>query len=505
MATVRTRTSDVERLFRNLETQLLEGRPRTGERPDFTDTYVKSLLSRPSVTVMPTTPMSKEYSLELDYNSRDLRIDFAVKHKLTSEGREVWSKMPDEQKYHRERLVTIGSNPLVLNEFRRIRDRRNSVAGILAARKASVSESEAIARKVGEVTLRHLSLDRDHREKFLKEHAHAALGEGLRWEWFYETSNDEWSRAFDLTRQWVEELRDGKLTGMYFGQPYRQGTRGRAIGIPPGKHPEEVIRGSIDRSRGVWFHPVFSLVSLFMPNKRDWYRELLSWAVEKYLPTYHVTSPLLDGGDTYTRMRDAYREYGKLVGMDGVNWDGVVPVLGDGLSYFWATLYGNDHEPSGQFTTSLYATILTLREVGWILRNHGGDGTVSVMGDDFLGAFSNNKEIRDVPGYMEHQPEDVGVTFDLGIRLKDSKPQGFKLTADSAEKAIGRRLTHFGGTRIEPEHTRGKHTEREKALTAEQLLYGTIEGRDVIDLASDIVWRDDWSPSDNIRHHAVGL
>lgn len=327
----------------------------------------------------------------------------------------------------------------------------------------------------------------DYIRAYISDHKDSSIIPGLKWSQL-PTENPNWWRAFlSVLRATLEEAYESK-EAIVPNVPFFLGSRQRPDQQTiPGvsEYDLEVIR-----SRVVNFHPAFSTVFAFVPDKKGYYTEVFEAILDLFNISDHVLFPPVHGGSVYTEFADMLmnRESGVVVlsddlnvihkgnhyGFDGSNWETSCGVLlNDALGSTKTSFGGGLHIPSGVYDTSLDGTICNL----WLYATHG----------DKL-----KEGESPIPDILELEPTDTRTNFMLGWRFSDDpthpRLQGAKLAVDNSTKTVP--LPQGRGVLVESIYT---DLEREAWVLA---YYGeTLDGGSVLDYLTDIDGNDWVNPS----------
>jgi hypothetical protein len=193
------------------------------------------------------------------------------------------------------------------------------------------------------------------------------------------------------------------------------------------------------------FTPAMSSVFAFMPDKKGFYDEVISGALNVMKINDHFITPMSHGGEVYGAASEALQNNedvviclgddlnifngGKQLAFDGVNWETQVgSILGQPFHGTKTYFGGTWHVPSGVFDTSLDDTLASM----WVYSQHR-----DMMRDGV-----------EIPGIMERETLDEEVNFMLGMAYSYDplmpRLQGLKLTMDKSDAAVslptGRKL-----------------------------------------------------------------
>jgi hypothetical protein len=209
------------------------------------------------------------------------------------------------------------------------------------------------------------------------------------------------------------------------------------------------------------FHPAFSMMNVFIPDKVRMYDYLIAESSKIINPSCEIQSPLVTGGDVYANAVSWFNDY-EFGPHDGVNWEvAAAELLGPAFHPMAMVIDGFRTEASGRWDTSAVNTVSTML-VGERTGIFQKAEVAAVMGDD-CNAWGKTKPIVNTPALMEHQPEDDEVGFLLGLAYKlgdDPRICGVKLTMDNAQKMIPFSLMEDGVTDVQDQ---SRHSEQERS------------------------------------------
>jgi len=353
-------------------------------------------------------------------------------HRLSSEGRRLMTELPKIQLTHRSRPAGLMSNRLQLNELNRRVTRVKENKQILDSISLPSSIAEEIASIKKDAMLKRLKLDKPTLEKYIKEHEKSSIIPGMKWGQLDPDDNQFWSEYFNTIKGYAEEF---FFSGDSFNSTLSFGSRQRADQqVIPG---DSVYDLDVSRTRIVMFTPALSSVFAFMPDKKGFYDEVLSGAMNVMEINDHFITPLTHGGEVYGAASEAllnnedviiclgddvniYQD-GTQLAYDGVNWETQVgTILGEPF-YGTKTYFGGFHHvPSGVFDTSLDDTLASM----WVYSQHR----------DMM------RKGVEIPGIMERETMDEETNFMLGLAYAYDpampRLQGLKLTMDRSDAAV---------------------------------------------------------------------
>jgi hypothetical protein len=342
-------------------------------------------------------------------------------------------ELPREQIVWRSRPAGLMSNRLQLNELNRRVDNAKANKSLLDSISLPSNIAEEIISIKKQALLKRMKIDNETLDKYIKEHEKSSIVPGLKWGQLPAATEDTtfWRKYYDTIRGYVE---DDMFAGKSFNTPFNFGSRQRADqAVEPGETHYDL---EVTRTRIIMFTPALSSVFAFLPDKKGFYNEILSGAMDAFKINDHVITPLTHGGEVYGAASEAMRgnenvticlgddvniyKNGNQYAFDGVNWETQVgTILGapfHGTKTYFGDMY---HVPSGVFDTSLDDTLASL----WVYSQH-----------------PEMKEGTEIPGIMEREIEDESVGFMLGMAYKTDpslpRLQGLKLTQDKSDAAV---------------------------------------------------------------------
>lgn len=401
------------------------------------DTMQKRFLRNTKLTTSTPTPAVKKLIinavLTADPMSGQPRIRGRVMHEMSELGAALMKELPADQIGHRSRPATLASGRLQLNELtKRVTGIKNNHASLLQY-SVPTNISEELLNIKRNAVLPKLEMDHEWMRHYISEHKDSSVVPGVKWGGLPDPASApsfyrEW---FDTVKAGLEKALDGKHA---FDTTFNFGMRARADQAVEA----EIIEYDLDitRTRIVTFHPCLSTVFLFMPKKKEMYKDIFVRCLDLFDYNRHVMFPPVDGGEVYLAaaeglhdgedvdivLGDDLNRYinGKQYAYDGANWETQVgTILGEPF-YGTKTYFGGHyHVPSGVWDTTLDDTLATL----WVGAKH-----------------LDNKGEVEIPNVMERETADEDVNFMLGLRYKDiplePRLQGLKLTTDKATSSV---------------------------------------------------------------------
>jgi len=359
-------------------------------------------------------------------------IQGRASHRLSPYGQRLMKELPDLQITWRSRPAGLMSNRLQLNELNRRVTNAKANKSLLDSISLPSNIAEEIISIKKQALLSRMKLDKETLNKYIKEHEKSSIVSGLKWGQLPDYDDDPafWKKYYDIVRGYVEEE---MFANKSFNTPFNFGSRQRADqSVEPGKSHYDL---EVHRTRIIMFTPALSSLFAFVPDKKGFYNDVLSRAMDVFKINQHVITPMTHGGEVYGAASEALRgnenvticlgddvnifKNGNQYAFDGVNWETQVgTILGEpfhGTKTFFGDLY---HVPSGVFDTSLDDTLASL----WVLSQ-----TPSM------------NEGEEIPGIMEREENDEAVNFMLGMAYAQDpdrpRLQGLKLTQDKSDAA----------------------------------------------------------------------
>jgi len=353
-------------------------------------------------------------------------------HRLSTEGARLMKELPSMQLTHRSRPAGLMSNRLQMNELNRRIERVRENKDLLNTISLPSSIAEEIASIKKHAMLKRLKLDKPTLEKYIKEHEKSSIIPGLKWGQLDVNDTQFWSEYFNIVKGYAE---DKFFSGESYNEPFNFGSRQRADqSVIPG---ESVYDLDVSRTRIVMFTPALSTIFAFMPDKKGFYDEVLSGAMNVMKINDHFITPITHGGEVYGAASEALRNNedvviclgddvnifhdGKQLAFDGVNWETQVgTILGEPFYGTKSYFGGVHHVPSGVWDTSLDDTLASM----WVYSQHRDQMRSGI----------------EIPGIMERETMDEETNFMLGLAYAydPSRPrlQGLKLTQDKSDAAV---------------------------------------------------------------------
>jgi len=280
--------------------------------------------------------------------------------------------------------------------------------------------------------MKHLKLDMGYIEKYIKEREKRAVLPGLKWGQLDLEDTQLWSEWYDKIREFAETY---YFSGNHFDTPLHFGGRQRNSQLV--EVDREHYDLEVERTRVIQFHPAVTTPLMFMPNKAQFYDEVITRALDVFDFNKHFITPLRDGGECYGAMSEAMKgnedviimlgddanivKDGTHYAFDGVNWESQVgTILGPAFHGTKTHFGGVSHIPSGVWDTSLDGTLANM----WCVASL----------DEQISKGEN------VPGILERSAEDEKCNFMLGLRYSDDpdypRLQGLKLAADKPDASV---------------------------------------------------------------------
>jgi len=448
------------------------------------DHYMRRFRRGTRITTGPPSPavdrLAIRAELTADPESGQPRIKGKVIHQLSDWGERLMKELPPGQIIHRSRPANLASSRLQMNEMtRRVTKMRENYQNLLQF-SVPTSISEELLSIKRDATLSRIKFDPDWISHYMTEHKDSSVAPGIKWAGLPDPHKDTsfWLDFMDQVKAGLEQALSGET---HFDTPLNIGARMRADqAVEPGMTEYDL---EITRTRIVTFTCALSAVFAFMPEKKEFYRDMFEGCLDVFDISENVMFPPVHGGEVYLAAAEGLKDNesnvivlgddcniyhkGEQLAYDGANWETQVGTILGAPFHGTKTRFGGfSHVPSGVFDTTLDDTIATL----WV-----------------YGKFLDNTGNIEIPNVFEREKKDEDVNFMLGLRYMDdpTRPrlQGLKLVRDTATS-----------TEILP---RGRLLELQNKYDDEQSLrwylgyHGeTIDGESILDLLSPIDGND---------------
>jgi len=408
-----------------------------GTPVDQYDLMSKSFLRQTKLTTSTPTPAVTRSIvsgvLTADPMSGQPRIKGRVMHEMSEWGEMLMKELPEDQIGHRSRPATLASGRLQLNELtKRTVGIKSNYQNLLQYSVPSNISHELLSIK-RQAALPRLKIDHEWIRHYITEHKDSSIVPGVKWGGLPDPDDDpsfyrEW---FEIVKAGMELALDGEHR---FDTEFNFGMRARA--------DQKVTANVIDydleitRTRIVTFHPCLSTVFLFMPEKKQMYKDVFVRTLDLFDYNRNVLFPPVDGGEVYLAaaaglhdgedcdiiLGDDCNRYinGTQYAYDGANWETQVgTILGEPFYGTKTHFAGHYHVPSGVWDTTLDDTLATM----WVASQ-----------------FLDNKGEVQIENVMEREEADENVNFMLGLRYVDDplepRLQGLKLSTDKATSSV---------------------------------------------------------------------
>jgi len=408
-----------------------------GTPVDQWDTMRKRFLRQTKLTTSTPTPavdrLMIQATLTADPISGQPRIKGTVMHELSEWGEMLMKELPEDQIGHRSRPATLASGRLQLNELsKRTTGIKNNYQNLLQYSVPSNISHELLSIKRGAI-LPRLQIDHDWIRHYISEHKDSSVTPGVKWGGLPDPDSDpsfyrEW---FEIVKAGLELALDGEHR---FDAEFNFGMRARADQAVSANVISYDLE--ITRTRIVTFKPSLSTVFLFMPDKKNMYKDIFERTLDLFDYNRNVLFPPVHGGEVYIAaaaglhdnedvdiiLGDDCNRYinGTQYAYDGANWETQVgTILGEPFYGTKTYFAGHYHVPSGVFDTTLDDTLATM----WVASQ-----------------FLDDKGQVEIENVMEREKADEDINFMLGLRYKDNalepRLQGLKLTTDKATSSV---------------------------------------------------------------------
>jgi len=411
---------------------------------------------------MPPGPSTRKYSMIWNLENADLNYSADI----------TWAPHMDwlsrqvrpEQITHRSRDVSVAASELQAAEL----DHRIAVVNeaMHSYERYAMSGREAsdIYDYVLLKTYDSMRYEQDAVTKYIHEHEGASMGQGISWQNAIHVTSTQWIEIMGQIKESIAAMRSHP--GWSNGLDFYPGMRARSNALPGFV---DHTSGSISRSRIILFRPELSIWTLFLPDKKQWYRDIMDYVTERLDVVGEVSFPMVEGGVSYVKAQEYFRE-GRYQPFDGKSWEASIgQILTRVFNPFLVRTKNIYQLPSGVTVTSLLDTIAMVKVIA------KRKGKFIILGDD---CNSWGADDLSTP-FLEAQLEDKATNFFLGLDYKEiEQPRisGFKVTVDRADK----RKRIDTGLDDKTESWEGSHDEREAAVHA-MLYLGLLEDGTLID------------------------
>jgi hypothetical protein len=507
------RREDLPLTLRRLE-DLLKRTHHAPSTPELLPAYLSELSRRQSIGLMPPSPLIKRVRVTGTFNVLDSTIAWAARHEWRPEARAVWDELPADRKFHRSRVVTIGSNANSIPEiFKRLHKQAKLRPILEKAPRLNPKQQEQVGDIfASEVSAHYGFKTQAHCDKYIAEHSHAAIGPNVRWEWLRGVRINELAEIERLHRELlIDPMVAGKLRGMYQQSTWSTGNRSRNYEIPANYSPGMEVRGLALSSRNVFFEALKSTPAWGIEDKNSMYSKMFTRLTTEVLDfPWKWWTPLVHGARVYAEFARLHDDYARVVMLDGPNWDSSVAyILGEPMAPLYTTFGGGKHLASGSFGTSPAGTSANFVEAELLLDYLGGDSEIGIIGDDLFVATNSTRDIAASHTVLEVDEDDTALGFSEGLRwLRDERVmalQGAKLTRDNA--AALQSVPVYGDGNFDSGWIPGHHDEATVERHVKLLLTSRLDGMPLLDVfakADPKWWRDDQSPSTQLVNMVSG-
>lgn len=367
--------------------------------------------------------------------------------------------------------------------------------------RATNAQSDEIARNIYQITLKHIHPTQESVALFLKTHDDRSLvgrrGDMGSMYWGTLDWVHSWKQTMEiasLTKEFLVEAE--RNPGFSFNTAYDTGIRSR-MSIPlNGFHVLNRFSASGNEpvARIVFFKAKNSLPSMMIDDHASWYKDIMTYLVdEHYQFPIPVTTPVVDGSNTYQIVADLMREGCQLANYDGSGWDGYSAFLaGRGFESQYTTVFGCKQNTSGNFITPVINVVGMLQfwnsEKGRKILREMSCKRVSILSDDWNAIVPRKAKLW--PGFKNF------IEFaDVDYKLQYMFGYGFKSVQDK-EKIDGRErdpvlcgihcqseaVEHRVNVQLDPARhgiysKTTSHSERERTILAELYRFGNFNGK----------------------------
>lgn len=464
---------------------------------DFTDEYYNEWLDRRNGTLMPPSPGVSAYHSNFEYDD----ISNVIRYRIVAKWKPIvpWlvRNMPRWQVLHRSRGTVLAFSPLRVNEqTRKVRQVREWMDA-MKRHALSAEQSNRLYDAFLAMTEEALALDSAWITKYLRKHETSSIGGGFKWRDLQGLTTKEWADIYHQVKEMVRSMREHP--GHWINIKWNTGLRARSDPITDSSVPG-TYTGEMDRTRIIQFHPVLSLMNVFLPDKKTYYEKVLRYTESFVNAGAEFHYPYVEGGNIYATINNLYHEGYKLNALDGKTWEASVGVLlGPAFTTLMMYVDGIPMLPSGGFHTSSCGTMAN------VVSNAKTPGHIVALGDD-MSVFTKKGHRSGVP-WIEEDPGDteykvtLGVSYGVDIDLP--RITGIKMMSDRAKKAIPIRVDDI---ELQGESfVVSKKTDRETALWA-GLYMGRFGDKSLIEILKgiDTTSRDYVSPGEIIEDIVSG-
>lgn len=458
-------------------------------RPDHTAVYIDTFKRQDSGTVMPPSPGVTSYTVKAYFDQEKASLHYACDYAFAPgfwDFFDVISKIQPEQLKHRSRIAAVAYGPLRVAELEKKLKSKELYSDDINRLRMPEEKSRAVLNICIDESLRAFKFQKDYILSYIKEHSGSSIGSGFHWADLEDLEDEDWLELLRRCQAIISSF-GSENYGKYFQTPMTVGARARSVEI--GDTLSDHMEADVERTRIIMFHFMLQCWSVFIPNKDEWYRRILTRVMRLFgVDPHKVRTPLIDGGQIYVFASQLFAEGYNLHAYDGKQWETVVgEILGTPFNPLMICAQGV-MLGSGIAWTSLLGTICTI----WVYSLLCNGYYAIILGDD-LNIFSKGARPFKGAGVVEYQELDSKCKFILGVSyFRDPlmpRLQGLKLTVDNGEKAQHFEVSYndYGTEKV----VKGHH-DRTARLLWYGMHFGYFGSRSLIDAIQDI-------PSSNWR------
>lgn len=409
--------------------------PISQQPTDFSNQYYNDWLGRRNGTLMPTSPGVDWYHASYFYNDFKNTLDYTIRIKWKPIVHWLIDRIEPWQVTHRSRGAVLAFSPLrhteQLNKVQRIKEWYNLIEGY----RLSDHESYRLYDAFMSMTLDAMELDFDWIAKYIRKHESSSIGGGYKWRDLYGWKRTDWRSVYNNAKLMIENMR--QRPGHWVNVKWGTGLRARASSL---SGAESETHGTLDRSRIIQFHPVMSMLNIFLPHKKEYFSKVLKYTEEMLRVRADFYYPYVEGGNIYGIVHDFYTEGLQVNALDGKTWEATVGLLmGPAFSTLMMYIDGVPMLPSGGWHTSIVGTMAN------VVQNRKTKGNIVALGDD-MSVFTKNGVKSNVP-WVEEDPLDTKYKVTLGIAfgrdIDNPGITGLKAMSDRAKKSVPIRVDAF--------------------------------------------------------------
>jgi len=447
-----------------------------------------------SGTTMPPSPAASFYSIKYMLDDMEGKL-FGDAHIEWRPWVKEWfiKHVEPWQITHRSRSIPMGSPRLLINEvtyrinqFEQLRHYADKI-------RLTPEQSERLFIMNMDTWLNHFTFNQDWINRYIADHKASSMGGGYKWNQAILT-REEWLSIYENIVSFYEYVRQHPGTGHQ--HVYRAGIRARDLGLA--KFSSE-YHLEWDRSRSILFLPMFSIHTMFTPQKASLATQLLENVAEVVKPRVEFIDPYSIGGSIYLRASEMFAS-GKyrFSANDGRSWETLVGyILGPAFKPFLVNLGGIDMLPSGESNTSFWGSSANY------IANAQLPGKIIGLGDDMNYFSTTSEQPSSGKGFIEYQPEDTLHKYILGVAF-DPDPlaprlSGLRACVDRARKVKSIPMgllaeEAVGGHQLQAEFIRKTNPALEAAYGG--MYKGRFGKRSLIEALADVPGSEYTSPGE---------